>query len=79
MKTILFALAAFGAVAVAGYATYTYSTLKAQELRVQAVDGCYQSSLYRNTSTTDQGSVTTEEAIEPSLKKCLEYKGVALK
>ncbi len=78
MKSLITVSIGIGLLAVIAYGIFSYSTLKQQEVRSQAVDGCYKASLYRNTRTTEEGTITTEDVIEPSFMKCMQNKGLSL-
>lgn len=50
--------------------------LVAEQNRNTAIDACYKVSLYRNVTEKDKNVITTEDAIEPSLRKCLDLKNI---
>ncbi len=59
-----------------------YFAIKTQENLNNAVDGCLKSSLYRNVTMkmenkTDSSTITTEDAMQPSVEKCLDLKKIS--
>lgn len=78
IQTAIVVLIAAAALATIFSVSKQYLAVKKQELLSTAVDGCMKASLYRNVTTKSEGNViTTEDVIEPSVKKCLELKKIS--
>ena len=69
---IIFALAALGAVFVVAYSSYSFLTLKKQEMKNEAQFQCSQSSRYQ---TVDQSWATVWYPVKEMYDSCLKEKG----
>lgn len=77
MKYIIPLLISIIVMAVVAYIGFEYTSVQKMTARNQAIDGCLQASLYRNSYIGETGNtVTTEEPIQTTVDKCLDLKGI---